>query len=136
MEAWLEGLEANVVLFVDHDREAFVAVNHEAAPSVFGGVFATDEVFLDEELFVEWGKGFHGDGNFRGAHGSEVGDGGLDLFEEFEAIGFFEPAREWKILNVASEANPAGDHNARIGFRSRGGISVFRFHCFQITCAR
>ena len=136
MKAWLEGLEANVVFLINHNRETFVAVDHEAAPSVFGGVFATDEVFLDEELFIKGGKGFHGDGNFRGAHGSEVGDGGLDLFEEFEAIGFFEPAREWKILNVASEANPAGDHNARIGFRSRGGISVFRFHCFQITCAR
>ena len=136
MEAWLEGLEANVILFIDHDREAFVPVDHEAAPSVFGGVFAADEVFLDEELLIEGGKGVHSDGNFRGAHGSEVGDGGLDLFEKFEAIGFFEPAREGKILNVTSKANPAGDDDPRIGFRSRGGISVFRFHCVQITCAR
>ncbi len=102
VKAGLEGLETNVVLFVDHDLESFVAVDHETAPSVFGGVFTADEVFLDEELFIEWGEGFHGDGNFSGAHGSKVGHSGLNLLEELEAIGFFEPTREGEVFDVTS----------------------------------
>ena len=102
VEAGLEGLEANVVLLVNHDGKAFVGVDDEAAPSVLGGMFSADEVFLDEELFIERGEGFHSDGNFRGAHGGKVGHGGLDLFEELEAIGFFEPTGEGEVFDVAS----------------------------------
>ena len=130
MESRAEGLKADMIFLVDHDREGFVAVHDEAAPSVLGGMFAADEVFFDEKLFVERGEGFHRDGNLGGAHGGEIGHGRLDCFEKLQAIGFFEPTREGEVFHIPGEADPACDDDARFVFRGRGGggVAVFRFH--------
>ena len=53
VEPWAEGLEANMILFIDHYGEGFVPIYNEATSGVFCGVLATDEVFFDQELFVE-----------------------------------------------------------------------------------
>jgi len=130
MEARAEGLKADMIFLVDHDREGFVAVHDEAAPSVLGSVFAADEVFFDEKLFVERGERFHCDGNLGGAHGGKIGHGRLDRFQEFQAIGFFEPTGEREVLHIAGQTDPTGDDDARFVFRGRGGgrMAVFRFH--------
>jgi hypothetical protein len=44
-------------------------------------MFATDEMFFDEELLIDWGQSFHGNGNFGGAHAGKGGDGWLNRFE-------------------------------------------------------
>ena len=53
VETWAEGLEPNMILFIDHYRKGFVPIYNEATSGVFCGVLATDEVFFDQELFVE-----------------------------------------------------------------------------------
>lgn len=130
MEARAEGLKADVVLLVDHDGEGFVPVHHQAAPGVFGGMFAADQVFFHEKLLVEGSERFHGNGDLGGTHRGEVGHGGLDRLEKFQAIGFLEPAREGEVFDIAGEPDAAGDDDARIGLRvgGGGGVSVFRFH--------
>ena len=42
-----------MILFIDHYGEGFVPIYNEATSGVFCGVLATDEVFFDQELFVE-----------------------------------------------------------------------------------
>ena len=44
-----------MIFFIDHDGEGFVSIYDQAAACIFGGMFATDEMFFDEELFIEGG---------------------------------------------------------------------------------
>ena len=74
-------MEADMIFFVNHDGKGFVFIDHEATTGIFGGVFATDEMFFDEELFIDWGQSLHGNGNFGGAHTGKGGDGWLNRFE-------------------------------------------------------
>ena len=52
-------LHAEVIFLVDHHADALVLTEHEAAAGVFRGVFAADEMSLDENLFVERGQLVH-----------------------------------------------------------------------------
>jgi len=83
VKARAEGLEADMVLLVDHDGKGFVPVDHQAASRVFGGVFPTDQVFFHEKLLVERSERFHGNRDFCRTHRGEVGHGGLDGFQKF-----------------------------------------------------
>ena len=130
LEARAQGLQPNMILLIDHDGKGFVPIDDQAAAGIFGGMLSADEMFFDQELFIQRGEGFHGHGNFGGTHGGEVGHRGLDCFQEFQSIRLFEPTWKGKMFHIPSEANPTGDDDARIGFRGRGGggVTVFRFH--------
>ena len=121
VEAGAEGLEADMILLVDHHGEGFVPIDHQATSGVFRSVFATDKMFFHEELLIQRSECFHRDRYLRGTHRSEVSYGGLDGFEKFQAIGFFQPTRESEVFDVAGKANATGDHNSRISFRGGGG---------------
>lgn len=83
MKTGAKGLEADVILLIDHDGKGFVPVDDKATARVFGGVFTANEMFFDEELFIEGSESFHGHGDFGWAHRGELGHGGLNRFEEF-----------------------------------------------------
>lgn len=73
--AWLDALDAQVVFFVEHDAEELVLADDEAATSVFGCVFAGDEVLFDEHLFFDGGEFIHRFVDEAGLHGGELGYG-------------------------------------------------------------
>ena len=81
-------------------------------------------MFFHEELFFEGTEGLHGDGNLGGPHGGEIGNGRLDGFEEFQAVGFLEPTGEGEVFHVAGKADAAADDDAGVGVGRGGGGRV------------
>ena len=53
LQAGPQGLHPQMVLLVDHHAERFLLVDDQAAAGVLGGVFAADQMALDENLFVQ-----------------------------------------------------------------------------------
>src|SRR5258708_25789197 len=49
-------LHPQMVLFVDHDAERLATIHDNRAADTFGGVLATDEMSLDEHLFLHGRK--------------------------------------------------------------------------------
>ena len=82
MEAGAKGLQAKVILLVDHDGKGFIPVHHQAAAGVLGGVFPGDEMLFDKELFFQRPQGLHGHGHFGRSHHGQVAHGGLDGFKK------------------------------------------------------
>lgn len=103
MQAGAQRLHAEVVFLVDHHAEGFLLVDDEAAAGALGGVLAADEVALDEDLLVEWREVIHRGGEVRGELREGL-DGGLDGFEDAEAVGLLGPGGEGMLLQVARAA--------------------------------
>jgi hypothetical protein len=104
LEAGAERLHAEMVLLIDHDAKGFVAIEDQAAAGILGGVFAANEMALDENLFVQRREIVH---RFRESalHFGQVLDGRTNQIEDTDALGFFCPTREGGIADVSGEAD-------------------------------
>ena len=114
IEAGADALHAEVVLFIDHDGEGLLAVDDRGAAGGFGGLFAGDEVFLDEDLFadgVEVGEVL-GEAVL---HAAEGFDARLEFLHDGGAVLLFGPAGEGGAFEVAGKPDAAGEDDIAAG---------------------
>ena len=104
-------LHPQVILFVDHHAEGFLAVQHQAAADAFGGVFAADEMALDQNLLVQRGQIVHRLGE-RILHFRQAFDRRANRFQDFDALGLFRPAGKRGVPHVARQPHAARHHDA------------------------
>ena len=99
-------LHAEVVLLVDHHAERLWRVHHHGTAHALSGVLATDEMPLDEDLFFQRRKSLEIFGvGLR--HLGQMLHGLLDEVHDIQTLGFFCPAREGLVAQVAGQANAA-----------------------------
>ena len=104
LEAGEERLHAQVILLVDHDAELLVGADDHGTAGAFRGVFAADEVALDEDLLLQRAELLQ-----RGVVAIvHCGDGRhvvLDFAEDFQSLRFLGPAGERAVLEIAGETD-------------------------------
>ena len=110
LEPGEEGLHAQVVLLVDHDAELLVVADDHGTAGAFRGVLAADQMAFDQDLFLQGGEVLQGRG-VAVIHGRNGRHMVLNFAEDFQALGFFGPAGERAVLEVAGEADAAAHHD-------------------------
>jgi len=111
LEAGPQGLDAQVILLVDHHAEGFLAVQHEAAARALGGVLAADQMPLHEDLLVKGGEVVHRRREVR-VHLRQGFHGRLDRLQQAEPVRLLRPGGERQLAEVAGQPHPAGHDNA------------------------
>ena len=104
LQAGTQRLHPQMILLVDHHAERFLAVQDQAAAGAFRGVFAADEMALDQNLLVQRGQIVHRLGK-RVLHLRQAFDGGPDQSPGRGCARAFLPSRE---RPRPSDCAPAG----------------------------
>ncbi len=111
LETGPQRLHPQMILLVDHHRESFRAVHDQPAADIFRGVFAADEMALDEQLLVQRGQIVHrlgeGIGHFR-----QRDHCGQNRFQHFHALRFFGPTWKRMVAQISRQPHAARHYNA------------------------
>ena len=138
VQPWADALNAEVVFLIDHDADALLAINDDAAAIRARSVLPADKVALHEHLlldlagvFVVLAKSV--------LHFWQCLNDRADIRQHLDALFFLAKAREGVVAEIASKADTGGhDH---IGMRSAtphpvGGVfdqSVESHHVCSLT---
>ena len=88
--------------------------NDHGAAGTFRGVLAADEVAFDQDLLLQGGEVLQGRG-VAVIHGRNGRHMILDLAKDFQPLGFFGPAGEGSVFEVAGKADAAAHHDFVVG---------------------
>ena len=80
-----------MIFLIDHNAERLPAIHHDRAADAFGGMFATDQMPLNQHLFFECGEVLKQFGK-RILHLRKFFYARLDHLENSGALRFFRPA--------------------------------------------
>src|SRR5215831_5227913 len=103
-------LHPKMIFFVDHNTERLSAIHHHRAARALGGMLATDQMALDQHLFVQCCQVLQAFGK-RVLHLRKLFDARPDLFEDRCSFGFLRPSRKGTVTQIPRKADPATDHN-------------------------
>ena len=109
VETAAHDLDAEVILFVDHDGAGLVAADDDGPVGALGEFFA-DEVALDEEGFFRWSEIGHAVAVGVFQLGERL-EGGQTAFLDLATLGGLSPAGEGKTGQIAGEANAGAEHD-------------------------
>jgi hypothetical protein len=103
-----------MILLVHHHADGLAAVHHSPASGAFCGMFATDEMTLDEDLLLNRGQLCH-----------FLREGILHLRQLFEnwpdrihhdlPVFFFRPTRERVAYKIPCQSNATRHHDVAFG---------------------
>ena len=113
LEARADGLHAEVILLVEHEAEGLAAFDHGGGAVATGGVFAGDEVALDQHLFLHRAEVAEFLGK-RVLHRRQGFDGRAHQFERGGALFAFRPTGKRMAAEVAGQADARGQHGTML----------------------
>ena len=113
LEARAQGLDADMVLLVDHDGAGLAAIERDAAVSLPGGELLRDEMALQQKEAVESGRLVES----HVLHVLEAGvaDGAGDRFGDLVAFGGVGGRHEIHVREVPRQPDPGGDDDVGFG---------------------
>jgi hypothetical protein len=132
LEARAQRLEAEVVLLVDHDRQALALGQHEGPRARPVGQLVRDEVALDQELAVDRRQLVHAQEPAAGERRRALG-GALDRAQHGDQLLVARPVAERHAAQVPGQPHPRRDDEVRprsaaVEPRSRRPGQVLEIH--------
>ena len=121
IEAALEDLDPQVVLFVDHHAHLLALVDDHGAGALGIGVLAADELALDQKLAVDGFERADVDVNHLAGELAllvQLLDARAEDFADLGAVGVGRTGDEREIGQIAGQANAAADDDIGLGARA------------------
>jgi len=117
VEPRLHGLDPDVVLFIDHDRQRFIPADDDTVMFARLGQVLADQMFLHQGQAVDFAQRFQVDGQEFTVALRIIAEKRVDdLIRSLGSLACIHPVREGILGQISGQPDPAG--NDDIAFRS------------------